>query len=94
MLTVTDNAADQIRTLTDLPDALEGGGLRIATDSEAGSLLLSLAGSPVEGDEVLDTAGARLFLDPEAALILDDKELDASVDGAGRVQFAVAEQAG
>jgi hypothetical protein len=33
-----------------------------------------------------------VFLDTQAAELLDDKELDAGVDASGAVQFAVAEQ--
>jgi hypothetical protein len=43
---------------------------------------------------VVDSSGARLFLDNDAALLLDDKALDASVDDQGTVQFALAEQPG
>ncbi|GAA4723905.1 adhesin [Phytohabitans rumicis] len=94
MLTLTDNAVEVIRNLTDQPQVPEGAGLRIATDATAGSLMLSLAAEPMEGDKVVDEAGARLFLESEAARILDDKALDANVDANGAVQFAVGEQPG
>jgi iron-sulfur cluster assembly protein len=94
MLTLTDNAVEVIRNLTDQPQVPEGAGLRIATDATAGSLMLSLAAEPMEGDQVVDEAGARLFLESEAARILDDKALDANVDANGAVQFAVGEQPG
>jgi iron-sulfur cluster assembly protein len=94
MLTVTDNAVAVIRNLTGQQQVPDGAGLRIATDPSAGSLTLSLAPEPQEGDQVLDASGARLFLDSEAAQLLDDKALDAAVDAAGTVQFAVAEQPG
>jgi Fe-S cluster assembly iron-binding protein IscA len=94
MLTVTDNAVAAIRSLTDQPEVPDGTGLRIATDPTAGSLQLSLAPEPHEGDQVVDSSGARLFLDTDAALLLNDKALDASVDDQGTVQFALAEQPG
>jgi Fe-S cluster assembly iron-binding protein IscA len=72
----------------------EGAGLRIATDQSAGALQLTVAPAPQEGDQVVDNAGARLFLDTDAALLLDDKALDATMDDQGAVQFALAEQAG
>jgi Fe-S cluster assembly iron-binding protein IscA len=81
-----------IRDLTGRDEVPDGAGLRIATDQAAGALTLSLAPEPQEGDQVLDAAGARLFLDPEAAQILDDKALDAAIDPQGGVQFEVAEQ--
>ena len=55
-------------------------------------LTLSLVAEPFEGDQVVDASGARLFLDSDAALLLDDKELDVAVDPSGDVQFAVADQ--
>jgi iron-sulfur cluster assembly protein len=93
MLAVTDNAAAVIRDLTDREEVPEGAGLRITTDESAGALRLSLAPEPQEGDQVLDAAGARLFLDRESAQLLDDKALDAAVDAQGGVQFAVGERA-
>ena len=92
MLTVTDNAAMEIRNLIDRPEVPDGGGMRIASDPGAGALTLSLAPAPAGGDAVVDASGARLFLDPAAASMLDDKALDATTDPEGRVQFVVAEQ--
>ena len=92
MLAVTDVAAMAIRDITAAQEVPEGAGLRIATDATAGSLMLSLAPEPAEGDQIVDSAGARVFLDSEAAMLLDDKALDAEVDATGAVQFAVAEQ--
>jgi Fe-S cluster assembly iron-binding protein IscA len=92
MLAVTDNAATVIRDLTSQNEVPVGSGLRIAADASEGSLTLSLVPEPEAGDQVLDHSGARLFLDPDAAQILDDKELDAAVDDTGSVQFAVGEQ--
>lgn len=92
MLTVTDNAVAAIRSLTTQPEVPDGAGLRIATDQSAGALQLTVATEPQEGDQVVDSAGARLFLDTDAALLLDDKALDATVDDQGSVQFALAEQ--
>jgi Fe-S cluster assembly iron-binding protein IscA len=92
MLTLTENAVAVIRNLTDQQEVPDGAGLRIATDPSAGALTLSLAEAPLDGDEVLDKSGARLFLDAEAATLLDDKALDAAVDPQGAVQFGFAER--
>lgn len=91
MLTLTENAVMVIRSIAGQQEAPEGG-LRIATDPVAGSLTLSLAPEPSAGDRVVDAEGARLFLDTDAAEFLEDKALDATVDGQGGVHFAVAEQ--
>jgi Fe-S cluster assembly iron-binding protein IscA len=93
MLTLTDNAVAAIRNLTGQQQVPDGAGLRIAADDSAGSLTLTLAPAPADGDEILDASGARLFLDSDAAVLLDDKALDAAVDTEGRLQFALGEQA-
>lgn len=93
MLAVTDNAAMAIRDLTTQQQVPADGGLRIAADAPEGSLTLSLVAEPMEGDQLVDAAGARLYLDQVAAQLLDDKELDVAVDETGTVQFALAEQA-
>jgi iron-sulfur cluster assembly protein len=100
MLTVTDNAVAAIISITDQDAVPDGAGLRLATDTgtgsevDAGSLALSLVPEPLEGDVVVDTSGARVFLDPPAAELLDDKALDARIDAEGNVQFTVAETGG
>lgn len=90
MLTLTETATTEIRNIIDQPEVPEGCGLRIAADPAAGGLSLTLATAPVAGDEVVDNSGARVFLDPQAALMLDDQALDAGTDSDGKVQFAVA----
>lgn len=92
MLTMTDNAVAAIRSLTAQPNVPDSAGLRIATDPGAGALQLTVAPEPHEGDQVVDSAGAKCFLDTDAAMLLDDKALDATVDDQGAVQFALAEQ--
>jgi Fe-S cluster assembly iron-binding protein IscA len=93
MLAVTDNAATAIRDITAAQEVPPGAGLRIAADdASTGALTLSVVAEPAIGDQVVDASGARVFLDSQAAELLDDKELDAGVDASGAVQFAVAEQ--
>lgn len=92
MLTMTENAVLVIRDLTAQQQAPPGAGLRIASDAAAGSLTLALVASPAQGDQVVDNDGARVFLDPQAAQILDDKALDAVIDAEGGVRFGFADQ--
>lgn len=92
MLTVTDNAATAIREITSQEAVPPGSGLRIAADEDGRALVLSLVAQPFEGDQIVDSAGARLFLDQQAAQLLNDKELDVTVDPSGDVQFAVGDQ--
>ena len=92
MLTLTSRAASTIRDLLQESDVPDSGGLRISNDPESATLTLSLAAVPAEDDQVLDDAGARLFLDSQAATVLDDKTLDAASGTDGRLQFGIAEQ--
>lgn len=97
MLTLTDSAATEIRTITESPEIPDEAGVRIATTPDGAGLTLSLAASPTEGDAVVEDHGARVFLEPTAAGLLDDKSLDAvrdPADAEGQVQFAIAEQPG
>ncbi|RIV36792.1 adhesin [Micromonospora radicis] len=92
MLTMTDNAVLVIRDLAAQQDVTEGGGVRIAADTQAGSLTVELVPAPVEGDQVIDSQGARIFLDSDAADLLGDASVDASVDDEGIVQFGFTEK--
>jgi Fe-S cluster assembly iron-binding protein IscA len=92
MLMLTDPAVAAVRTLTHQPNAPEGTGLRIATDPAHGALTLTVTPGPWSGDAVIDTEGARLFLDPEAATILENKALDVATRSDGQMEFRVGEQ--
>jgi Fe-S cluster assembly iron-binding protein IscA len=93
MLTITDAAAEVIRGLSSQADGSADAGVRIASQAEtAGALTLSVANGPENTDKVIETGGARLFLDPTAANLLDDKALDADVDSQGAVAFLVTDQ--
>lgn len=95
MLILTDGAVAAIRSLTSQPELPEDIGLRITTAEDgAPSLRLALAEGPVAGDEVVEENGARVFLEPGAAAVLDDKSLDAQPDEEGGVAFSIAEQPG
>ncbi|MFD0477045.1 hypothetical protein ACFQ0B_59165 [Nonomuraea thailandensis] len=41
---------------------------------------------------MVEAEGARVYLDPVAATVLDDKSLDAGADDQGSVSFLVTEQ--
>ena len=82
MLALTDTARTVIRDLTSSDDVPEGSGLRIAPTA-AGELELSLVTAPAPGDEVIDSGGARLFVEPQTAEILADQVLDAEVGAEG-----------
>jgi iron-sulfur cluster assembly protein len=80
MLTLTESAKELVRDMVSSGDAPEGSGLRIAAahgEDGGPALSLELANEPTEGDQVLDEDGTLVFLEPEAASLLDDKILDA-----------------
>jgi iron-sulfur cluster assembly protein len=95
MLQLSANATTAIRGLMDRPERPDISGLRIAGDQEgSGQLSVSTAGMPEEGDQVVENRGARVFLEPDVAPLLDDKVLDATVDEQGRVAFSLGSQPG
>jgi Fe-S cluster assembly iron-binding protein IscA len=52
---------------------------------------LSVVPVPAEDDEVIEEQGARVFLEPDAASLLDDKVLDARLEQ-DKVAFTIADQ--
>ena len=96
MLTLTENAAAAIRTLTLQTDDPDDSGVRIApTMGEGGTQALGLmvTADPQPDDQVLEAEGARVFVDSDVAPSLDDKALDAQINVQGQVEFRIAEQA-
>jgi Fe-S cluster assembly iron-binding protein IscA len=94
MLTLTDSAVTAIRNLTAQPELPDETGLRIMSQDQGGpAFQVTLAETPADGDQVIEAEGARVFLEPGAAVALDDKSLDAQVDDEGTVAFTLAEQA-
>jgi iron-sulfur cluster assembly protein len=92
VLTLTDRAAETIRTLISQPGVPADTGLRMSLpDGDAGALTLSLEG-PQPGDAVIEDAGAKVFVQPDAADILEDRELDGQLDEDGQASFILGSQ--
>jgi iron-sulfur cluster assembly protein len=92
VLTLTERAAETIRTLTSQPGIPADTGLRMCVqDSAAGTLALSLEGQH-PGDSVIEDAGARVFVEQDAADIVADSELDAELDEQGHASFMLGSQ--
>jgi iron-sulfur cluster assembly protein len=96
LLAITETAATAIKSLTASQEQPEEAGVRIAAREDAdvdspGSLKLSVVEGPAEDDQVVDEHGAHVILEPHAASYLDDKLLDADIDGQ-QVRFAVSTQ--
>ena len=96
MLVLTEAAAEAVKSVTSTPQTPDGTGLRIvssASDPEdPGALQVTAAAGPGENDQVIEAAGARVFLEPQAAAYLDDKVLDAQLDEQGKAQFILGTQ--
>ena len=93
MLTLTQNATLIVKEIADQSGGTEGSGLRITAEPgpEAG-LSVTTAETAEPGDAVLEQDGATVYLDQDAATMLDDKVLDAAVDPSGKVEFALGLQ--
>jgi len=94
LLALTDNAVEAVRNIVSSSDELpETGGLRLVAERAGtqANLQVSVVALPAEDDEVIEEQGVRVFLEPEAAALLDDKVLDASVEQ-NQVEFTIADQ--
>ena len=96
MLVLTEAAAEVVKSVTSTPEAPAGAGLRIVSAGqgadEPGLLKISAVDGPAEHDQVIEGNGALVFLESEAATVLDDKVLDARLDEQGQPYFTVGDQ--
>ena len=96
MLVLTEAAAEAVKSVTSTPQTPNGTGLRIVSSApqpeDPGALRLAAVAGPDENDQVIEAAGARVFLEPQAAAYLDDKVLDAQLDEQGKAQFILGTQ--
>ena len=97
VLAITEDAAAAVRGIVSSPGMPPGAGLRIThelnTEGEGEprtDLRLSVVAGPEEGDEVLEAE--RIFIDPEAVGLLENRLLDADVVG-DDVRFSLDMQA-
>src|SRR5689334_17175696 len=91
MLTLTDAAADAIRTLLDSQSVPQGGGLRIsaappADGDDERTFELAVVTGPHTSDCVVEQSGVFVYLEPAALSAFSDKVLDAEQDE-GSVSF-------
>ena len=94
MLALTDSAVQAVKHIvSSSEEASETGGLRLVAEQVGTqtNFQLSVVPLPAEDDEVIDAAGARVFLEPEAASLLDDKILGVRVED-DRVGFTIADR--
>ncbi|MCX2948884.1 iron-sulfur cluster biosynthesis protein [Lentzea sp. NEAU-D7] len=93
MLDVTANAGEAINTLASSAGTSDSAGIRISVadrNDQGADLALTMTSHPLDGDQVVVGAlGSHVFLEPEAAEILDNHVLDARRAGDGEIQFAL-----
>jgi len=92
LLTLTENASTIVKDIAQQQGGSESMGLRISSEDPSQGLMVTAAQQPHPGDQTVESDGAVVYLDPPASQQLNDQILDASVDEAGRVQFALAPQ--
>jgi Fe-S cluster assembly iron-binding protein IscA len=92
MLTLTENASTTVKDITAQQGGTDGTGLRISAEDPAQGLTVTAAQEALPGDQTVTKDGAVVHLDTVASEQLEDQVLDAAVDEAGRVQFALAPQ--
>ncbi|HEY7266890.1 MAG TPA: HesB/YadR/YfhF-family protein [Solirubrobacterales bacterium] len=97
MLTISPEASHAIRGILDASDVPDGSMLRISpqqTDgaSAGASLALSVIEAPPPEDQVVEGEEVAVSVEPTAAVMLDDKQLDATVVG-DQINFSIGQQA-
>lgn len=93
MLTLTETASSVVKTIVAQSPSTETGGLRIqGAGTQETEFQVSVVPQPEMTDSVVERDGARVFLEPGAAIVLDDKVLDAQVAEDGSVRFAISPQ--
>jgi Fe-S cluster assembly iron-binding protein IscA len=102
MFMVTENAGQAIESIVANAEMPDGSGLRIdapdqppATPDRSGApLQLEVTSQPAEQDQVVSEGGAKVFIAPSAAPILDDMVLDVRVSEDQERVFVIGPQQG
>lgn len=92
MLTLTETASTVVKSIVDRDPNVVDGAMRIATGATSHDFAISVVSEPEPGDALVEAYGARLFVEPGASLVLEDKTLDATVSEEGAVAFALTQQ--
>jgi iron-sulfur cluster assembly protein len=93
VLTLTDTAAEAVRQMAAGSGLEPDPGVRISPGPptpEGTPLQIELAPEAQEDDQTVDQSGAHVYIEPQVAEVLDDKILDAAVEG-DQIRFALRE---
>lgn len=95
MLAITTEASEAIKVVLAADDVPDGALLRISpqptSDSAAVGLVVEVTDAPPPNDQVVEGDGVEVCLEPTAAEMLDDKELDAKIID-GKVNLSIGDQ--
>ena len=80
MLTLSPSAIEAVDNLLHMSEIPDDAGLRIRSAGES-ELTIEIAPEPAPGDQVIEEGGARVFVDSDAAPMLDHAQLDARMQG-------------
>jgi Fe-S cluster assembly iron-binding protein IscA len=98
MLEISPAAVDMLRAIIDPAIGIEG--IRVAlgpSDSPNGNgpsvgVVIAPARGPTGGDQTVNQDGVAVFVDPEAAPLVEDKVLDVAPAGPDRIQLTFIDQ--
>jgi Fe-S cluster assembly iron-binding protein IscA len=91
MLTLTPSAVQAVDALLHSnPEIPDDAGLRIAPTGES-EFSLGIVSGPAPGDQIIEDGGARVFVDEQAAPLIDGAQLDAQAQG-DQIAFGLAPQ--
>lgn len=98
MLTITPQASEAIRGILASETIPDGAVVRIAPQPEQGpqpgpGLAVTVVDSPPPEDQIVEGEEVEVAVEPTAAEVLADKELDATVSGE-QVNFMIGERSG
>ena len=95
MLTLTETATTVVKSIVaQNADAAVEGGLRIGSSGDGkADLTVTVVPAAQPGDSLVESEGARVYLESTAVPALEDKVLDAKVDDDGSIRFAIGTQA-
>ena len=92
MLTLSESAVEAVDRMLHTPEIPDDAGMRIRPVGES-QLTIELASEPAPGDQVVEEGGARVFVDSEAAPVLENVELDSRMEG-DQVAFGLTRTGG
>ncbi len=78
-ITLTETAANKVRDLMAQPDQSEATGLRVKVVGGGCSGLsyeIALEREPSENDQVIESEGIKIYLDPKSALFISGTQID------------------